>query len=71
MSMHRVKCRNGQCNFEGLMEAKTDRPYVKKAFLDKKKADLKAKGVTAAPELMQVRCPKCGARWRMRSNQLR
>lgn len=71
MSLHRMKCRNGQCNFEGMMEAKSDRPYVKKAFLDKQKADRKSRGLNAAPEVVQVRCPKCGMRWRMRADLLR
>jgi hypothetical protein len=66
-----MKCRNGQCSFDGAMEAKSDRPFVKKAFLDKQKADLKSKGVAPAPEIMQLRCPKCGTRWRMRADQLR
>jgi predicted RNA-binding Zn-ribbon protein involved in translation (DUF1610 family) len=70
MSMHRQKCRNSQCGFEGMIEAKSERPFVKKAFLDKKKADLKSKGMAPTAELMQLRCPKCGARWRMRGDQL-
>jgi len=71
MSMHRMKCRNSQCSFDGSMDAKSDRPFVKKAFLDKKKADLKAKGLAPAVEVFQIRCPKCGMRWRMRADQLR
>jgi ribosomal protein S27E len=71
MSMHRMKCRNAKCIFDGMMEAKSDRPFVKKAFLDKKKADMKAKGITPPSEVMQIRCPKCGTRWRMRAEQLR
>ncbi|MFN0051723.1 MAG: hypothetical protein ACKV0T_06005 [Planctomycetales bacterium] len=70
MSMHRMKCRNFTCKFEGMMEAKSDRPFIKKSFLDKQKADLKAKGLTAPVPVMQVRCPKCGTRWRMRADQL-
>lgn len=60
-----------QCAFEGVMEAKSDRPFVKKAFLDRKKADMKSKGIAPAAEVMQLRCPKCGTRWRMRADQLR
>ncbi len=71
MSMHRMKCRNAQCSFEGMMEAKSDRPFVKKSFLDKAKADAKAKGIAATPEVMQIRCPKCGMRWRDKSDRLR
>jgi hypothetical protein len=71
MSMHRLKCRNGQCGFEGVMEAKSDRPFAKKSFVDKHKADLKSRGIAAAPDVMQLRCPKCGSRWRMRVDQLR
>jgi len=71
MSMHRMKCRNAQCAFEGMMEAKSDRQFVKKSFLDKAKADAKAKGIAPTPEVMQVRCPKCGMRWRAKSDQLR
>ena len=71
MSMHRIKCRNAQCAYEGMMEAKSDRPYVKKSFLDKAKANAKAKGIAATPDVMQIRCPKCGMRWRAKSDQLR
>lgn len=69
--MHRMKCRNSQCAFEGMMEAKSDQPFLKKAFLDKRTAALQSKGIAAAAEVMQVRCPKCGTRWRMRADQLR
>jgi hypothetical protein len=71
MSMHRMKCRNALCSFEGMMEAKSDQPFVKKSFLDKRNADRKSKGMAAATELMQIRCPKCGTRWRMRADQVR
>jgi hypothetical protein len=71
MSMHRTKCRNSLCAFEGMMEAKSDKPFVKKAFLDKKLAEQKAKGMAPATETMAVRCPKCGTRWKMRADQLR
>ena len=71
MSLHRVKCRNSLCSFEGMMEAKSDQQFVKKAFIDKAKAKLKSKGLAPAVEVMQVRCPKCGTRWRMRADQLR
>jgi ribosomal protein S27E len=71
MSQHRMKCRNHQCAYEGMMEAKSDRPFVKKAFLEKAKANAKAKGIAPTPEIMQVRCPKCGMRWRMKGDQLR
>lgn len=71
MSLHRMKCRSQQCAFEGQMEATAEQSFVKKAFLEKQKADNKSKGVTPAPQLMRVRCPKCGMRWRIRSDQLR
>ena len=71
MSMHRMKCRNSQCAFEGMMEAKADQPFVKKSFVEKRNAALKAKGIALAAEVMQVRCPKCGTRWRLRADQLR
>lgn len=71
MSMHRMKCRNSQCHFEGMMEAKSEQPFVRKAFLDKQKEDRKSKGIAAPASAMQVRCPKCGTRWRMRGDQLR
>lgn len=71
MSMHRLKCRNSQCTFEGMMDAKSDQPFVKKAFMDKRKADLKKKGIAPVVDVMQIRCPKCGTRWRMRADQLR
>ena len=71
MSMHRMKCRNSLCAFEGMMDATSDQAFVKKAFLDKKKAVMKAKGMAPAVEVMQIRCPKCGTRWRMRADQLR
>ena len=71
MSMHRMKCRNSQCSYEGMMEAKSDQPFLKKAFLDKRKAAMQSKGMAPAAEVMQVRCPKCGTRWRMRTDQLR
>jgi len=71
MSMHRMKCRNSQCAFEGMMEAKSDQPFVKKATLDRRKTAQQSKGVAPTPEVMQVRCPKCGTRWRMRADQLR
>jgi len=35
------------------------------------KAALQSKGIAATAEVMQVRCPKCGTRWRMRADQLR
>ncbi len=71
MSMHRMKCRNSQCAFEGMMEAKSDQPFVKKSFVEKRNAALKARGIAIAAEVMQVRCPKCGTRWRTRADQLR
>ena len=71
MSMHRMKCRNSQCAFEGMMEAKSDQPFVKEGFLDKRKAALQSKGISPTAEVMQVRCPKCGTRWRMCADQLR
>ena len=70
MSHHRLKCRNSVCAFNGMMEAKSDQQFVKKAFLDKAMAKLKAKGAAATAAMMQVRCPKCGMRWKMRSDQL-
>jgi hypothetical protein len=54
-----------------MMDAKSDQPFVKKAFLDKRKAALQSKGISPAAEVMQVRCPKCGTRWRMRADLLR
>lgn len=71
MSMHRMKCRNSQCAFDGMMDAKSDQPFVKKAFLEKRKAAQASKGIAPSSEVMQVRCPKCGTRWRMRADQLR
>lgn len=71
MSMHRTKCRNSLCKFEGMMEAKGDNVMMKKAFLDKKLAGMKSKGIAPPAETMHVRCPKCGTRWRMRADQLR
>jgi hypothetical protein len=70
MSQHRLKCRNSVCAFTGMMEAKSDQPFVKKAFLDKALAKLKASGIPATGAPMQVRCPKCGMRWKMRADQL-
>lgn len=71
MSMHRLKCRNFQCAFEGQMEAKSDQSFVKKVHLDKRTAQLKARGGAPPIEMMHIRCPKCGTRWRMRTDQLR
>jgi hypothetical protein len=71
MASHRLKCRNSQCAFEGMMEAKSDQPFVKKAYIDKKKADMVKKGLAPTVPVMQIRCPKCGTRWRMRGDQLR
>jgi hypothetical protein len=71
MSQHRMKCRNHQCGYEGMMEATSDRPFVKKSFLERAQANAKAKGMAPPPVVMQVRCPKCGMRWRMKSDQLR
>ncbi|MGQ0634299.1 MAG: hypothetical protein ACT4QC_06800 [Planctomycetaceae bacterium] len=70
MSKHRLKCMNSQCAYVGMMDATSDAPFVKQHFLDKQSAKRKRDGATAAPERMQVRCPKCGARWRLRSDQL-
>ena len=70
MSNHRMKCRNSVCGFTGMMEAKSDQQFVKKAFLDRAMAKLKAKGAAPATAVMQVRCPKCGMRWKMRADQL-
>lgn len=71
MSLHRTKCRNALCGFEGMMEAKAEASMMKKALLDKKLAGMKSKGIAPPPGNFQVRCPKCGARWRMRADQLR
>jgi hypothetical protein len=71
MSMHRTKCRNSLCKYEGMMEATPENAMMKKAFLDKKKADEKTKGMPAEPQAMRIRCPKCGMRWRVKSDQLR
>jgi len=54
-----------------MMEATSDRPFVKKSFLERAQANAKAKGMAPPPVVMQVRCPKCGMRWRMKSDQLR
>jgi predicted Zn finger-like uncharacterized protein len=54
-----------------MMEAKSDQPFVKRATLDRRNAALKSKGIAPTAEVMQVRCPKCGTRWRMRADQLR
>jgi hypothetical protein len=53
-----------------MMEASSDKPYVKQVHLDKRRADLIAKRITPPPEVVQIRCPKCGTRWRMRAVQL-
>lgn len=54
-----------------MMEAKSDRPFVKQAFRDKAAVNAKAKGIAPTAEVMQLRCPKCGMRWRVKSDQLR
>ncbi len=71
MSMHRLKCRNTQCGFEGMMEAKSDQPFVKKVHVDNRNAAMKARRVAPPAEVLQIRCPKCGTRWRQRADQLR
>jgi hypothetical protein len=53
-----------------MMEAAVERSFVKQRFLDKSDAKAKAMGAAAPAVQVQVRCPKCGARWRMRSDQL-
>jgi hypothetical protein len=53
-----------------MMEAAVERSFVKQRFLDNAAAKTKSKGAVAPPSQMQIRCPKCGARWRMRSDQL-
>jgi hypothetical protein len=71
MAKHRLKCRNGQCKFEGLMEATSDRPFAKKAILMQSSSKKPpAAGAVAPVSQMQIRCPKCGGRWRMRADQL-
>jgi len=70
MSSHRIKCRNLNCKFEGSMEAKSTQPVMKKAFQDRKNAAMKSRGIAPEVAVMQVRCPKCGTRWRMRADQL-
>lgn len=70
MSLHRMKCRNLNCSFNGGMEAKSTQPIMKKIFQEKKTASDKAKGIAPVMEMMQVRCPKCGTRWRVRADQL-
>lgn len=70
MSNHRLKCRNSVCAYNGMMEAKSDQPFARKAFADKALAKLKAAGASASAAMMQVRCPKCGMRWKMRADQL-
>ncbi|MCY2967051.1 MAG: hypothetical protein NT069_26020 [Planctomycetota bacterium] len=59
-----------KCTFDGLMEAKSTQPMMKKAFLDQKNLKNKSKGITPEVQIMQVRCPKCSSRWRMRADQL-
>lgn len=68
MAKHRLKCTNAQCRFEGMMDATAERSFVKKHFLDMKKKATAT--MPAAPEQLRVRCPKCGARWRVRATQL-
>jgi hypothetical protein len=70
MAKHRFKCQNSQCGFEGMMDAVSDTSFAKKRFLEKDKADRIAKGSSARIEQVQIRCPKCGTRWRMRADQL-
>jgi hypothetical protein len=53
-----------------MMDAIVETSYVKQHFLDKQAAKRKHDSGSATPERVQVRCPKCGARWRMRSDQL-
>lgn len=69
MAKHRLKCRNAQCKFEGMMEATSDRPFVKKAILMQSSSKKPSTGPPPVTQ-MQIRCPKCGGRWRMRSDQL-
>jgi hypothetical protein len=71
MSMHRTKCRNSLCKFEGMMEATAENAMIKKAFLEKKQAKMKANGMAPEVASMRIRCPKCGMRWRVRADQLR
>ena len=71
MSAHRVKCRNLNCKYEGMMEAKSGQVIMKKAFLDRKNAFMKSRGIAPEPEIKVIRCPKCGSRWRVRADQLR
>jgi len=54
-----------------MMDAKSDNPYVKKIHLEKRKTDMIARRIIPPAEVMQIRCPKCGTRWRMRADQLR
>jgi hypothetical protein len=71
MAKHRLKCRNSQCKFEGMMDAVSDHPFAKKAILMQsasKKPGLP--GATPVVAQMQIRCPKCGGRWKMRADQL-
>jgi DNA-directed RNA polymerase subunit M/transcription elongation factor TFIIS len=70
MSQHRLKCRNPQCKYEGMMEGKSDRGIVKAHVLAREAAKRKETGAAPPVEQVQIRCPKCGARWKMRSNQL-
>lgn len=70
MAKHRLRCRNALCSFEGMMDSVVERSFVKQRFLDKAAAKTKAMGAAAPAVQVQVRCPKCGARWRMRSDQL-
>lgn len=74
MAKHRLKCRNSQCKYEGMMDATSDRPFAKKTFLMQSNSKKSAASATKTPApavvQMQIRCPKCGGRWRMRADQL-
>lgn len=70
MAKHRLKCRNSMCKFEGMMDAVSDRPFAKKAILMQSSSKKPGTGASPAVTQMQIRCPKCGGRWKMRADQL-
>jgi hypothetical protein len=53
-----------------MMEATPENAMMKKSSLDRKMAKEKSKGMPAEPQAMRIRCPKCGMRWRVKSDQL-
>jgi hypothetical protein len=64
---YRVKCPNPGCNFSGMVDGKSDRPFVKTAIgIPPKRQHLGTR-----LERIQFRCPKCGTRWRERADRVR